>query len=104
MAPISTSRPAGSRRATPIPVVLRRSPPMSTRCCWPPAGDPSGCGADGPSRRPLLGADQLARDQALGDLDRVQRRALAQIVGDAPQREAVLDGRVLAHAADIGRV
>ena len=31
---------------------------------------------------PALGLDQLAIDQALGDLHRVERRALAQIVGN----------------------
>src|SRR6267378_8125791 len=55
-------------------------------------------------RRLLLGLDQLAVDQALGDLDGVERGALAQVVGDDPQHEAVLDRRVLADAADIGRV
>ena len=45
----------------------------------------------------------LAAEQ-LGDLDRVERRALAQIVADDPQAEAVLDRRILADAADEGRV
>src|SRR4051794_15360503 len=77
----------------------------------PPGGDPSSCPA---SAQPwvygralgsfLLGADQLAVDQAFGDLDGVQGGALAQIVGNAPQRQPVLDGGVLADAADVSRV
>src|SRR3954463_9946503 len=55
-------------------------------------------------RRLFLGADQLAVDQAFGDLDGVQRRAFAQIVRHAPQYEAVLHGGVLADAADVGGV
>src|SRR5947209_15376414 len=55
-------------------------------------------------RRFLLGADQLAVDQAFGDLDRVQRGALAQIVGDAPQRQPILNRGVLADAAYVGGV
>src|SRR5271154_1841108 len=58
----------------------------------------------GSLRRLLLRGDQLAVDQAFGDLDGVERRALAQIVGDDPHREPVLDRRVLADAADIGRI
>src|SRR3954471_11684450 len=42
--------------------------------------------------------------EQLGDLDRVERGALPQIVGDAPEVEAVLDGRVLADAADVGGI
>jgi hypothetical protein len=34
------------------------------------------------------------RSQQFGDLHRIQRRALAEIVGHAPQHQAVLDGRV----------
>ena len=45
------------------------------------------------SRRLALGLDQLAVDQALGDLDGVERRALAQVVGHAPERQPVLDRR-----------
>src|SRR3954466_12450856 len=56
------------------------------------------------SRRLFLRADQLAVDQAFGDLDRVQRGALAQVVGDAPQRQAVLDRVIFTDAADIGGV
>ena len=40
----------------------------------------------------------------LGDLHRVERRALAEIVADDPEAEAVLDRRVLADPADIGRI
>src|SRR6516225_583007 len=52
----------------------------------------------------FLGAEQLAVDQHFRDLDRVQRRTLAQIVRHAPQRESVLDRRVFTDAADIGRI
>src|SRR5437667_3757725 len=55
-------------------------------------------------RRLPLRRNELPVDQALGDLDGVERRALAQIVGDDPQHQAAVDGRVLADAADIGRV
>src|ERR1700737_2302862 len=56
------------------------------------------------SRCLFLSADQLAIDQALGDLHGVERRALAQIVRHAPQYEAVFHRRVLADAADVGGV
>ena len=45
----------------------------------------------------------MVAGQQFGDLYRVGRRTLAQVVGHHPQRDAVLDGRVLAHAADEGR-
>ena len=47
---------------------------------------------------------QAAVAQHFGDLHRVQRRALAQVVGDAPQVDAVVDRGVLPDAADVGRV
>ncbi len=60
------------------------------------------------SQRPLsrssLRLDQPPLDQQLGDLHRVQRCALAQIVGDDPHRQAVIDGRILADARDVGGV
>src|SRR5436853_1797448 len=56
------------------------------------------------SRRLPLRLDELAVDQALGDLDRIERRTLAQVVGDNPHHEPVLDCRILADAADIGCV
>src|SRR5581483_1659147 len=46
------------------------------------------------------GRGSLAREQELGDLDRVQRRALAQVVAREEEREAVLDRRVAADPAD----
>src|SRR6478609_5057476 len=55
-------------------------------------------------RRLLLGAEQLAVDQDFRDLHRVQRRTLAQIVGDAPERQPVLHRRILADAADVSGV
>src|SRR6266550_759082 len=45
----------------------------------------------------------LAAEQ-LGDLDGVQRGTLAEIVAHDPQRQAILDRRILAHAADEGGV
>ncbi|PAV69364.1 hypothetical protein WR25_25823 [Diploscapter pachys] len=63
--------------------------------------------------RPLALATRRNRSTALlqvpsaeqfRDLHRVQCRTLAQIVADAPQRQPVLHGRILTHAADIGRV
>src|SRR5271166_3986810 len=56
------------------------------------------------SRRLGLRLEPAAVGQHFGDLHRVQGRALPQIVGDAPEVEALLDRRVLADAADIGRV
>src|SRR5262245_44224827 len=52
----------------------------------------------------LLGLDQVAVEQALGNLDGVERGALAQIVGDAPELQTVLYRGVLADAADVGGV
>src|SRR5205085_1226357 len=46
-----------------------------------------------------LGLDRLPVDQALGDLDGVERRALVRIVGHDPQQQPTVDGRVLADAA-----
>src|SRR5207249_341338 len=43
---------------------------------------------------------QTPPDQLLGDLDGVQGGALAQVVRDAPEAQAVRRERVLAHAAD----
>ena len=43
-------------------------------------------------------------DQLFGDLHRVQSGALAQVVGDDPQAEAILDRRVVADAADVNQV
>ena len=53
---------------------------------------------------PAAGAASLgrrpAREQQLGDLDRVQRGALAEVVAGEEEREPVLDGRVAADPAD----
>src|SRR5881397_2047704 len=56
------------------------------------------------SRRLLLRLNELAADQALGDLDRIEGGALAQVIGNDPHREPVFHSRILANAADIGRV
>src|SRR5690349_17627708 len=47
---------------------------------------------------------QVLAAEQLSDLDGVQCGALAQTVGHAPQGEPVVDGRILAHAADVGRI
>src|SRR5450759_447632 len=47
------------------------------------------------------GRDHSHGDGLLGDLDRVQRRSLAQVVGHQPQGQAVLGRRVVAYAASI---
>src|SRR3990167_9919794 len=47
--------------------------------------------------------DEGAVEEFLGDLDGVKGGALAQVVRDAPEGEAVLDRLVGANAADIGR-
>src|SRR3546814_20421977 len=46
---------------------------------------------------------QMPTPQQFGDLHRVQRRALAEIVRHAPEVQTVFDRRILAHAADKGR-
>ena len=93
MAPISASRPGACRCAIPRPASSGRSRWKITRGCLrsraalicPRPVPLSGCMRVTP---PSLRLDQLAIDQALGDLHRVERRALAQIVGDDPHRRA----------------
>lgn len=46
----------------------------------------------------------LLRKQQLGDLHGVERSALADLVGDNPHGQAVLDRGVAADAADVGVV
>src|SRR5688500_16932917 len=41
---------------------------------------------------------EVAAAEQFGDLHRVQRRALAQIVADAPEVQAIFDRRVFTHA------
>src|SRR3546814_18890911 len=43
---------------------------------------------------------QVPPSKQFGDPHRVERRALAKIVADAPEGQAVLDRAVVAHAAD----
>src|SRR6202023_3950822 len=74
---------------------MMRGPPL--RAAPRPGNAVSSC-------RLAFGLDQLAVDQALGDLHRVERGALAQVVGYDPQHQAAVDCRILAHAADVGRV
>ena len=47
---------------------------------------------------------EIARHQQLGELNRVRRRALAQIVRNHPQVQRALVRRVAADAPDVGRV
>src|SRR5271166_1695482 len=53
---------------------------------------------------PAAPAAEMVFDQDFSDLDGIERRALAQIVGDDPQVKSVRHGRVAADAADIDRV
>src|SRR4051812_39026113 len=55
-------------------------------------------------RAGALAAAEMLGGQDLGDLHRVQRRALAQIVGDDPKVKRVRRGWIAADAADIDRV
>src|SRR5215213_2714904 len=56
------------------------------------------------SGRALLRPQQAPVHERLGDLNRVQRRALAEVVGDAPEADSVLDRDILADSRDISRV
>ena len=62
------------------------------------------CTQDRLSRNLQLGLEPAAVGQDFRDLHRIERRALAQIVRDAPEVEPFLDRRVLADAGNIGRV
>jgi hypothetical protein len=53
-------------------------------------------------RRPALGLDQLAIDQAFGDLDSVKRSAFAQVVRYDPDLQPVFDRCIFSDTADIG--
>src|SRR5712672_2217326 len=55
------------------------------------------------ARAEALAAEMLL-DQDFGDLDGIECRALAQIVGDDPQIEPMRDRRVAADAADVDGV
>src|SRR5260370_26551180 len=52
----------------------------------------------------LLGTYQFAIDPAFGNLNRVQRRTLAQILRDAPQPQTIVHRGLAAHAPDIGGI
>ncbi len=67
-----------------------RNPPAAQRrgeapSIPPPTGIAIDSGDRGLPRGPLLGARQALDVQELGDLDRVGRRALAQVVAHDPQ-------------------
>src|SRR6185503_20782932 len=47
---------------------------------------------------------QVLAPEQLRNLNGIQRRALAEVVADDPQAEAVLHGRVLADPADVSRI
>ena len=49
-------------------------------------------------------AAEVLLDQDLGDLNCIERRALAQVVGNDPQIEPMRHGRIAADTADIDRV
>ena len=49
-----------------------------------------------------MAAMQMADAELFGDLDGVERGALAQVVGDHPQRQAVLERRIVTAAAKHG--
>src|SRR5882762_1831518 len=51
----------------------------------------------------LLG-HQLVFHQVFGDLNGVEGRTLAKIIGDDPHRKSVLNGRILPQAADEDRI
>src|ERR1700738_3840768 len=57
-----------------------------------------------PSRGLLLGRNELAVHQTLGNLHGVQRRSLAQIVGDDPHGKAMLDRWIFTYPANVGRI
>src|SRR3954470_5597003 len=48
--------------------------------------------------------EQAAIDQSFRDLDGIERGALAEIVGNDPEIETVLDRRIIANAGDEGGV
>ena len=54
--------------------------------------------------RRLAVAPQVPRGQQLGDLDGVERGALAQVVARHEQHQTVVDRAVLPDAADVGRI
>src|SRR5690606_10735716 len=55
-------------------------------------------------RRLTLWRDQPAGDQQFRDLHRIERGALAQIVGDHPEIDTFHHRRILTDPADIGRI
>src|SRR4029453_11039455 len=69
-----------------------------------PGGVYAGAGAGAPDRRLAGSLPEVARqrgaDEYLRDLDRVERGALAQVVADEEEHEAVLCGGVGTHATD----
>src|SRR5690606_17146524 len=93
---------SGQGRNARTPATLNPSPPGGGRVfCAEPTYVVLSPRSGGGGRVAWLEA-QL--DQRFGDLDGVERGALAQIVRDNPDIEAVLDGGILADAADKGVV
>ena len=85
------------RRQGQSPAVARRALARQRHRVAAAAG-----GASAALRRLGLRLQPAAIDENLGDLHRVERRALAQVVGDDRQVEAVLDRRVLADGGSRG--
>src|SRR3954470_14409484 len=89
---------SGGGRTSPSLVNGRSRPPPTLGSRRQGGGGPAGAATDDPLavRRSALGGDEL------GDLDGVERGALAQVVVGDEQRQAAV--AVLADAADVGRV
>src|SRR5947209_2626735 len=51
-----------------------------------------------------LGLEQTLSYERLRDLHRIERRSLAEVVGDTPEGDSALHGRISTNAADKDRV
>src|SRR5579884_3006954 len=96
---LNSTAQSGTKRATSS--ACRRRPVASSTRTTPNSTAATAANETPNQAQPLSsGRGSLAREQELGDLDRVQRRALAQVVAREEEREAVLDRRVAADPAD----
>src|SRR5581483_9155657 len=99
---LNSTAQSGTKRATSS--ACRRRPVASSTRTTPNSTAATAANETPNQAQPLSsGRGSLAREQELGDLDRVQRRALAQVVAREEEREAVLDRRVAADPADAHR-
>ena len=100
-APGAHARPAaaGARRDRPGRALRSRA----THVPLPPRPADASSASSGPTADRRVPSVQLGGDQ-LGDLDRVEGGALAQVVVGAEQRQPVLDRLVGADPAHVGRV